>query len=171
MTTDIAAVQKEVATMKDWEIKAIKNRDEYDDAAIMIATCLDFIDQINEYWEPQIRSAYKTHKELCKKRDEMQKPIFTTMESIQQAVNKYTASRKTIESDVVVDGVKTVIVEKKHVEVIDKLELLKAIIEDKIPADCVGVVQSEINKLANVTNDIPGCKIITTTETVVRRGK
>ena len=171
MTTDIAAVQNEVVTIKSWEIKAIKNREEYFDAAMKIATCRNFVDRINEYWKPQIDSAYKTHKELCKKRDEMQKPIFTTMESIQQAVNKYTASRKTVESDTIADGVKTVIVEKKHVEVIDKLELLKAIIEDKIPADCVGVVQSEINKLANVTNDIPGCKIITTTETVVRRGK
>ena len=171
MTTDIANIKNEVETIKSWEMKAIKNRADYDNAAIMIATCLDFIDQINEYWEPQIRSAYKTHKELCKKRDEMQKPIFTTMETIRQAVNKYTASRKTIESDTVVNGVKTVIVEKKYVEVIDKLELLKAIIEDKIPADCIGVVQSELNKLANVTNDIPGCKIITTTETVVRRGK
>lgn len=160
-----------IPQVKEWEKIVVRNEAEYGDAATKYATCKDMIDKIDEYWKPQIDAAYKTHKELCKRRDEMRKPVQKVMDAIKSAVNRYTASRKNIESQAVAENVKTVIVEKKEVEVVDIIALAKSVINGEIKKDALLPNMKYLTELAEIVPAIAGCVIKTRKETIVRRLK
>lgn len=158
----------EIEELTGWKITSITNQEQYEDYTLKIAFCRNYIDRVEEYWKPQIQSAYQTHKALCKKRDEMVKPIRAVMSKIQDMVNKYTSSRKTIDNKSI-DNVSTVVVEKTVVDVKDIVALCKAVAEGKVPSACVMANIGELQKLAEITNDIPGCAVRKIKETIVRR--
>lgn len=170
MSTDLTISEKNISIVAEWKKIEVRNEQQYNDATIKIAMCRDLMDKIEEYWKPQIQSAYKTHKELCKKRDEMLKPVKEAINAIQIAVNKYTASRKAIESKKVVEGVKTVVVDKYIVEVTNLKELLQEIIAGNLPEDCVIPNMKKLNEIATITQKVAGCKVVKTQETIVKRG-
>jgi len=149
----------------------IKNEQDYKNSAEAIAELRNIEDRILKYWEPQIKSAYATHKELCKKRDEMLRPVRAVMDKIKAEMNKYTNSRKTIETQQAAIDVQTVVVEKKVVEVKNIIDLLQAIIAGKVPVECVSVNMQALHKLAEITDSIPGCEVKRIKETIVRRLK
>lgn len=168
-TTDIQVIQpQEIQEIQSW-IMVVKNQQDYDVAIHRIATLRSMEDKIREYWKPQIDSAYKTHKELCKRRDEMLKPILNVKIKIQESINKYTASRKAIESKKTENNIQTIIQEKKVVEVVNLAELVAAVAAGRLPSDVVLPNMKKLQEIAELTNDIPGCTVRVEKQTIVKR--
>ena len=161
-------LQNEISKIK---IIPIKNEQDYKNSAAAIVELRNIEDRILKYWEPQIKSAHATHKELCRKRDEMLRPVRTVMDKIKAEMNRYANSRKAIGTQQVAVDIQVIVVEKKIVKVKYITDLLQAIVAGKVPVKCVSVNMQALHKLAEVTDSIPGCEVKRIKETIVRRIK